>query len=185
MPSVSASCRRCGSSPIVAAALALGPLAVVVHNAGSNNPAPFLKVSQARFEGHWREHTLGGFHTAQASIPVFLEQGGGTLIFTGASASLRGRPGFGAFNAAKGALRLMAQALAKECGPEGLHVGHVVVDGGIDGEILRNRFPDFAAAAGERLIDLEGLAEAYWFLHQQAPRAWTFELDLRSKLESW
>ena len=79
----------------------------------------------------------------------------------------------------------MAQALAKECGPEGLHVGHVVVDGGIDGEILRNRFPDFAAAAGERLIDLEGLAEAYWFLHQQAPRAWTFELDLRSKLESW
>jgi hypothetical protein len=78
-----------------------------------------------------------------------------------------------------------AQALAKECGPEGLHVGHVVVDGGIDGEILRNRFPDFAAAAGERLIDLDGLAEAYWFLHQQAPRAWTFELDLRSKLESW
>jgi NAD(P)-dependent dehydrogenase (short-subunit alcohol dehydrogenase family) len=161
-----------------------GPTALAVYNAGNNTPGKLLEMDASYFEAAWRIGCFGGFLFGREAARHMLPAGG-TLIFTGASASLRGRPGFGAFNAAKGALRLMAQALAKECGPEGLHVGHVVVDGGIDGEILRNRFPDFAAAAGERLIDLDGLAEAYWFLHEQAPRAWTFELDLRSKLESW
>lgn len=70
----------------VTAAQEFAPLAVAVHNAGSNRPAPFLKVSEERFEGHWREHALGGFHLAQAAIPALLSRGGGALIFTGAAA---------------------------------------------------------------------------------------------------
>ena len=84
------------------------------------------------------------------------------------------------------ALRNMAQAMAKELGPKGLHVGHVVIDGGIDGDRLRTRRPELVKQMGEeRLIDLSGLADAYWFLHQQQPRSWTFELDMRSKIETW
>ncbi|NCX67320.1 MAG: SDR family NAD(P)-dependent oxidoreductase [Burkholderiaceae bacterium] len=98
----------------------------------------------------------------------------------------RGRAGFAAFNSAKAGLRNLAQAMAKELGPKGLHVGHVVVDGGIDGDKLRKGRPEMVQRFGEdRLIDLEGLADAYWYLHQQPPRAWTFELDLRSKVEPW
>ena len=90
------------------------------------------------------------------------------------------------WNSAKAALRNLAQAMAKELGPKGLHVGHVVVDGGIDGDKLRKGRPEMVQRFGEeRLIDLSGLADAYWFLHQQPPRAWTFELDMRSKLEPW
>jgi NAD(P)-dependent dehydrogenase (short-subunit alcohol dehydrogenase family) len=111
---------------------------------------------------------------------------GGSLLFTGASASLRGRAGFAAFNSAKAALRTLAQAMAKELGPKGLHVGHVIVDGGIDGDKLRKGRPELVETMGEaRLIELGGLADAYWFLHQQPPRAWTFELDVRSKVEPW
>jgi len=111
---------------------------------------------------------------------------GGSLLFTGASASLRGRAGFAAFNSAKAALRTLAQAMAKELGPKGLHVGHVIVDGGIDGDQLRKGRPELVETIGEaRLIELGGLADAYWFLHQQPPRAWTFELDVRSKVEPW
>ena len=110
----------------------------------------------------------------------------GTLIFTGASASMRGRAGFAAFNSAKAALRNMAQAMAKELGPKGLHVAHVVVDGGIDGERLRTRRPELVKQIGEeRLVDLGGLADAYWFLHRQPQRAWSFELDMRSNIEPW
>lgn len=159
-------------------------LELAVYNAGNNMPGRITEMTADYFEAAWRIGCFGGFlfgrEAARRMLPA-----GGTLIFTGASASLRGRPGFGAFNAAKGGLRLLAQALAKECGPAGLHVAHVVVDGGIDGEVLRTRFPSFAEEAGERLIDLKGLADAFWFLHQQPARAWSFELDLRSKLEPW
>lgn len=168
-----------------AAAVLPGRLALAVYNAGNNMPGRIAEMEAAYFEACWRIGCFGGFlfgrEAARRMLPA-----GGTLLFTGASASLRGRAGFGAFNAAKGGLRMLAQALAKECGPDGLHVAHVLVDGGIDGEILARRFPEFVQSVGEqRLIDLEGLAEAYWFLHQQPPRAWSFELDLRSKLEPW
>ena len=168
-----------------AAAALAGRVELAVYNAGNNMPGRIADMEAGYFEDCWRIGCFGGFLFGREAARRMLP-GGGTLIFTGASASLRGRPGFGAFNAAKGGLRMLAQALAKECGPDGLHVAHVLVDGGIDGELLARRFPDFAKTAGaERLIDLEGLADAYWFLHQQAPRAWTFELDLRSKVEPW
>jgi NAD(P)-dependent dehydrogenase (short-subunit alcohol dehydrogenase family) len=170
----------------VEAALALGPLAVVVHNAGSNMPAPFLKVTEERFEQHWREHALGGFQTAQAAIPVLLEAGGGTLIFTGASGSLRGKANFAPFAAAKAALRALAQSLAREFGPQGIHVGHVVIDGGIAGERLMSAFPELADRRGpDGMLDTDAIAEAYWMLHHQHRSAWTLELDLRPWAETF
>ena len=170
----------------VAAAQELAPLAVVVHNAGSNMPAPFLKVTEQRFESHWREHTLGGFQTAQAAIPVLLEQGGGTLIFTGASGSLRGKANFAPFAAAKAGLRALAQSLAREFGPHDIHVGHVVIDGGIAGERLLSRMPNLAEQRGpDGLLDPDAIAEAYWVLHTQQRSAWTHELDLRPWAETF
>jgi NAD(P)-dependent dehydrogenase (short-subunit alcohol dehydrogenase family) len=164
----------------VAAAQALAPLAVAVHNAGSNRPAPFLQVSEARFEGHWREHTLGGFQTAQAALPVLLERGGGTLIFTGASGSLRGKANFSPFASAKAGLRALAQSLAREFGPKNIHIGHVVIDGGIHGERLLTAAPQFAEQRGpDGMLDIDAIADAYWALHIQHRSAWTLELDLR------
>lgn len=170
----------------VVAAEALGPLAAVVHNAGSNNPAPFLKVTEDQFERHWREHALGGFHVAQAALPALLEQGGGTLIFTGASGSLRGKANFAPFAAAKAALRALAQSIAREYGPKNIHVGHVVIDGGIEGERLLSRVPRLKDQRGpDGLLQIDAIAEAYWTLHHQHRSAWTLELDLRPWAESF
>ena len=170
----------------VDAAQDLAPLAIAVHNAGSNNPAPFLKVSAERFEGHWREHALGGFHVAQAVLPVLVAQGGGSLIFTGASGSLRGKANFAPFAAAKAALRAMAQSIAREFGPQGVHVGHVVVDGGIEGERLMTFAPQWKEQRGpDGMLDIAAIAEAYWMLHHQHRSAWTLELDLRPWSESF
>ena len=162
-----------------------GSLDVAVYNAGNNTPGSVTEMEASYFEHAWRVCCFGGFLFGREAARRMLPRGG-TLLFTGASASLRGRAGFAAFNSAKAALRNLAQALAKELGPKGLHVGHVVVDGGIDGDKLRKGRPEIVQSFGEeRLIDLEGLADEYWFLHQQPPRAWTFELDLRSKVEPW
>jgi NAD(P)-dependent dehydrogenase (short-subunit alcohol dehydrogenase family) len=113
-----------------------------------------------------------------------VRRGGGTLLFTGASASLRGRSGFGAFNSAKAGLRTLAQAMAKEYAADGIHVGHIVVDGGIGGEKILKRFPD-AANRLDSLISIEGIAEAFMFLHKQPRTAWSFELDVRTSKENW
>jgi NAD(P)-dependent dehydrogenase (short-subunit alcohol dehydrogenase family) len=162
-----------------------GSLDVAVYNVGNNTPGAVTEMDADYFEQAWRVCCFGGFLFGREAARRMLPQGG-TLLFTGASASMRGRAGFAAFNSAKGALRNLAQAMAKELGPKGLHVAHVVVDGGIDGDKLRTRRPELVKQMGEeRLIDLSGLADAYWFLHQQPPRAWTFELDMRSKIEPW
>lgn len=162
-----------------------GSLEVAVYNVGNNTPGAVTEMDAAYFEQAWRVCCFGGFlfgrEAARRMLPL-----GGTLLFTGASASLRGRADFAAFNSAKAALRNFAQAMAKEVGPMGLHVAHVVIDGGIDGDKLRKGRPEMVRKMGEeRLIDLDGSADAYWFLHQQPPRAWTFELDMRSKVEPW
>ena len=170
----------------VEAAEKLAPLAVAVHNAGSNRPAPFLKLSQEQFEAHWREHALGGFQLAQAAIPALLARGGGSLIFTGASGSLRGKANFAPFAAAKAALRALAQSVAREFGPQGIHVGHVVVDGGIEGDRLLSVRPQLKEARGpDGMLNIAAIADAYWLLHHQHRSAWTLELDLRPWSESF
>ena len=164
----------------------LAPLAVVIHNAGGNEPAPFLQLSEERFTRHWREHALGGFQIAQAAIPLLLAHGGGSLFFTGASASLRGKANFAPFASAKAALRNLAQSIAREYGPRNIHVGHVVVDGGIDGDRLLSRVPQLRAERGpDGLLHPDAIAEAYWSLHNQHRSAWTLELDVRPWSESF
>jgi NAD(P)-dependent dehydrogenase (short-subunit alcohol dehydrogenase family) len=170
----------------VEAGQALGPLAVVVHNAGSNRPSPFLQVAEADFEAHWREHVLGGFQVAQAALPVLLDRGEGSLFFTGASGSLRGKANFAPFASAKAGLRNLAQSLAREFGPKGIHVGHVVVDGGIEGERLLSRMPQLKEQRGpDGMLNIDAIADAYWAMHQQHRSAWTLELDVRPWAENF
>jgi len=164
----------------VAEAERLAPLAVAVHNAGGNEPTPFLELTEERFTRHWREHALGGFQLAQAALPRLLEHGGGSLFFTGASASLRGKARFAPFASAKAALRNLAQSIAREFGPRNIHVGHVVVDGGIEGDRLLSRAPQLAQQRGpDGLLHPDAIAEAYWEMHRQHRSAWTLELDVR------
>ena len=170
----------------VAAAEALAPLALAVQNAGGNQPSPFLKLTEQVFEQHWREHVLGAFQLSQAALPVLLGHGGGSLFFTGASGSLRGKANFAPFAAAKGGLRNLAQSIAREFGPQNIHVGHVVIDGGIAGERLLSRVPGLADQRGpDGMLGIDAIAEAYWFLHHQHRSAWTLELDVRPWAESF
>ena len=170
----------------VEAAEALAPLGAAIHNAGSNEPAPFLKITEERFTRHWREHALGGFLTAQAAIPALLKSGGGSLFFTGASGSLRGKANFAPFASAKAALRNLAQSIAREYGPQNIHVGHVVVDGGIEGDRLLSRMPQLMEQRGpDGMLNVDSIADAYWFLHHQQRSAWTLELDVRPWAENF
>jgi len=115
-----------------------------------------------------------------------LPRGRGTILFTGASGSLRGRASFAAFAAAKAGLRAVAQSMAREFGPQGLHVAHVVIDGGIGGARLLSRFPELKEERGvDGLLEIEAIAETYWQLHRQHRSAWTQELDLRPWVEKF
>jgi NAD(P)-dependent dehydrogenase (short-subunit alcohol dehydrogenase family) len=155
----------------------LGPLEVAVFNAATAVRAPSLEISAADFGSTLRTSTLGGFLFGREAVRRLLPHGRGTLLFTGATASLRGRPPFAAFAASKAALRSISQTLAREFGPRGIHVAHLIIDGGIDGERLRSR----ASAPPDRegLLALDDIAEVYWHLHAQPRSAWTQEIDLR------
>ena len=160
-------------------------LAVAIYNTGNNTPGRIADMSAEYFENSWRVCCFGGFLFGRAAINAFAGNGG-TLIFTGASASLRGRENFGAFNSSKGALRNLAQAMAKEYGRNGVHVGHVVVDGPIGGEKIKQGLPEYAAKLGdEGMIDIDGIVDGYVYLYQQPRQAWSFELDVRTSLEKW
>lgn len=170
---------------LMARANDLGTVKSVVSNVGNNLPLSFAELTAEQFEEFWRVCTLSGFLVAKAALPV-LEAHGGSLLFTGASASLRGRPNFAHFSAAKAGLRNMAQALAKEYGPRGVHVGHVVVDGVINGDMVRRHFSEYLEALGkDGALEPDSIAEAFWFLHRQPRDAWTFEIDVRPFKENW
>ena len=160
-------------------------LEVAIYNTGNNTPGRIEDMSAEYFENSWRVCCFGGFLFGRAAINTFAGNGG-TLIFTGASASLRGRENFGAFNSSKGALRNLAQAMAKEYGRDGVHVGHVVVDGPIGGEKIKQGLPEYAAKLGdEGMIDIDGIVDGYVYLYRQPRQAWSFELDVRTSLEKW
>lgn len=170
----------------VAEAERLAPLQVAIHNAGGNDPAPFLKVSEESFTQHWREHALGAYQLAQAAIPTLLEHGGGSLFFTGASGSLRGKANFASFASAKAALRNLAQSIAREFASQNIHVGHVIVDGIIGGDRMLSRMPQLVEQRGaDGLLHPDAIAEAYWDMHHQNRSAWTLELDLRPWSENF
>jgi NAD(P)-dependent dehydrogenase (short-subunit alcohol dehydrogenase family) len=159
-------------------------LDLAIYNAGNNTPGKIIEMEADYFEKAWRVVCFGGFLFGREAVRRMAPKKTGTLLFTGASASLRGRPGFGAFNSAKAGLRTLAQAMAKEYAPEGIHVAHVVVDGAIAGDKIMNRFPD-AANRQDSLISIEGIVDAFAFLYRQPERAWSFELDVRTSKEKW
>jgi NAD(P)-dependent dehydrogenase (short-subunit alcohol dehydrogenase family) len=164
----------------------LAPADLVVSNAGNNRRLDFREVAAAAFEDFWRVGCFSGFLVGREAARRLVPLGRGTVIFTGASASLRGKPGYAHFAAAKAGLRAVAQSMAREYGPLGLHVAHVVIDGGIDGERLRAARPQAIEERGEDgLLDIGAIAEAYWQLHRQPRSAWTHELDLRPFKESF
>jgi NAD(P)-dependent dehydrogenase (short-subunit alcohol dehydrogenase family) len=159
-------------------------LDLAIYNAGNNTPGKIIEMEAAYFEKAWRVVCFGGFLFGREALRRMVPKRTGTLLFTGASASLRGRPGFGAFNSAKAGLRTLAQAMAKEYAPDGIHVAHVVVDGAIAGDKIMTRIPD-AANRQDSLISIEGIVDAFAFLYQQPERAWSFELDVRTLKEKW
>ncbi len=164
----------------------IGPVDLAIYNAGNNMPGDILDMDSSYFEQAWRVGCFGGFLFAREALKKMQPRGNGTLLFTGASASLRGKDGFAAFTSAKAGLRTMAQSLAKGYGPKGIHVAQVIIDGGINGDRLRERMPERLEKAGEeRFVGLEGLAELYLFLYRQPKNAWTHELDVRTHLENF
>ncbi len=183
------SCDTTDEAQVVAlldAAEAIAPVDLAIYNAGNNMPSNFLETSVEHFEKCYRVGLLGGFLFSREVLRRMAPRGAGCLLFTGASASMRGKPGFAAFTAAKGGLRNLAQSLAREFNPQGVHVGHVVVDGGIYGEKIEKHFPEFYEHAGEEgLIGLTGIAQAFMYLYQQPRNAWSHELDLRTHQENF
>jgi NAD(P)-dependent dehydrogenase (short-subunit alcohol dehydrogenase family) len=166
-------------------ARALGAVKLVIYNAGNNMPGTLAEMDAAYFEQAWRIGCFGAFVTAREALRA-MDANGGALLYTGASASLRGKARFGAFAAAKAGMRALAQSAAKEGGPRGIHVGHVIVDGVIDGDKAREKFPDYVAKLGpDGVVGLDAIVDAYEFLWRQPPGGWSFELDLRTAIESW
>ncbi|WP_333586664.1 SDR family NAD(P)-dependent oxidoreductase [Phenylobacterium sp.] len=164
----------------------VGPIEVVVFNIGANVRFPILETTSRVFTKVWEMACFAGFLTGREAARVMTPRGRGTLIFTGATASVRGREGFAAFAAAKAGLRALAQSLARELGPKGLHVAHVVVDGAIDGVFSRENIPDLEARLAEdKVLKSADIAQAYVALHRQRRSAWTHELDLRPWSETW
>jgi NADP-dependent 3-hydroxy acid dehydrogenase YdfG len=158
----------------------LGTIGCVIYNAGNNVSAPIRELEAKTFEDAWRVACFGGFLVGREAARCMAPHGRGTILFTGASASLRGRPTFAAFAAAKAGLRAVTQSMARELGPQGIHVAHIVIDGGIAGERLRTRRPDRVQQAGEDgLLDLDAIADAFLHVLGQQRSAWTHELDLR------
>ena len=158
-----------------------------VYNVGNNTPGKIIDMEPSYFKQSWETGCFGGFLFAKEVIKVFLKENThGTLLFTGASASLRGKANFGAFNSSKGALRNLAQAIAKEYAENSIHVGHIIVDGGLAGDRLKHRVSDFEERVKDgKLIDIESVTDAYMFLYNQNKNAWTFELDIRTSKENW
>lgn len=157
-----------------------GSVASVIYNAGNNFPTPFEALTAEQFEAHWRVGCLGGFLAAKRALPLLAAQRHGSMLFTGASASLRGKPNFAHFAAAKGALRNLVQALAREYGPRGVHVAHIIIDGVVDGDQARSRFSAYLDQLGEDgALDPAAIADTFLMVHDQPRSAWTQELDLR------
>ncbi|HWW55958.1 MAG TPA: SDR family oxidoreductase [Sphingopyxis sp.] len=164
----------------------VGPVEVAVFNIGANVNFPIGETTVRVYTKVWEMACLGGFLMGREAAKRMQPRGRGTIIFTGATASLRGGSGFSAFSGAKGALRMLAQSMARELGPQGIHVAHTVIDGAIDTDFIKGRHPDFEQAKAQDLIlSPAAIAANYVMLHKQPKSAWTHELDLRPWGEKW
>lgn len=163
----------------------IGTLEAVVFNVGANVRFPILETTARVYRKVWEMAAYAGFLTGREAARVMLPRGRGTIIFTGATASVRGRAGFAAFSGAKHALRALAESMARELGPQGIHVAHPIIDGAIDTAFIRDNFPErYALKDQDGILNPAHIADAYWHLHTQPRDCWTFELDLRPWSES-
>jgi short-subunit dehydrogenase len=159
---------------------------VMVFNIGANVPCSVLEESASKYFKIWEMACFSGFLNGREVAKRMVARGRGTIIFTGATASVRGGAGFAAFAGAKHALRALAQSMARELGPRGVHVAHSIIDGAIDTAFIRDNFPErYALKDQDGILKPESIAEAYWMLHRQPRDAWTHELDLRPWMEKF
>ena len=164
----------------------IGPIEVAAFNIGANVRFPIRETTARVYFKVWEMACFAGFLTARKAARCMAPRGKGTILFTGATASLRGGIGFSAFAGAKHALRALAQSMARELGPLGIHVAHPIIDGAIDTEFIRSNFPDrYALRERDGILSPDVIAEAYWQLHLQPRSAWTHEMDLRPWIEAW
>ncbi len=164
----------------------IGPIEVMVFNIGANVPCSILEETARKYFKIWEMACFAGFLTSQAVAKRMVVRGRGTILFTGATAGLRGSAGFAAFAGAKHGIRALAQSMARELGPMNIHVAHVVVDGAIDTAFIRDSFPErYAQKDQDGILNPAHIADNYWHLHSQPRDAWTFELDLRPWTERW
>ena len=164
----------------------IAPIEVAVFNIGANVRFGITETTTRVYTKVWEMACLGGFLMGREAAKNMLPRGRGTIIFTGATASLRGREGFAAFAGAKHALRALAQSMARELWPKGIHVAHPIIDGAIDTEFIRTNFPERYKLLDQGGIVLpESIAEAYWQIHVQPRNAWTHETEIRPWLETW
>ena len=164
----------------------IAPIEVAVFNIGANVRFSVTETTARVYQKVWEMACFSGFLMGRETAKVMLPRQRGTIIFTGATASLRGREGFCAFAGAKHALRALAQSMARELGPKGIHVAHPVIDGAIDTEFIRSNFPDrYALKEQGGIVNPDNIAEAYWQIHRQPRDAWTHEMDLRPWMETF
>ncbi|PCC99365.1 SDR family oxidoreductase [Halopseudomonas pelagia] len=164
----------------------IGPIEVVVFNIGANVRFSITETTERVYRKVWEMAALSGFLTGREAAKAMLPRQKGTIIFTGATASLRGGVGFSAFAGAKFALRALAQSMARELGPQGIHVAHPIIDGAIDTAFIRDTFPErYALKDLDGILNPEHIAEQYWQLHCQPRDSWTHELDLRPWMETF
>jgi NAD(P)-dependent dehydrogenase (short-subunit alcohol dehydrogenase family) len=164
----------------------IAPIEVAVFNIGANVRFPVTETTERVYRKVWEMGALAGFLMGREVARAMAPRGRGTILFTGATASVRGSAGFAAFSGAKFALRALAQSMARELGPQGIHVAHVVIDGAIDTEFIRENFPErYALKDKDGILNPDAIADNYWMLHQQQRSAWTHELDLRPWIEKF
>jgi len=168
----------------------IGPIEVCLFNAGSNVNKPLAETTEKLFFKAWELACLAGFLVGREATRYMLKRGRGTMLFTGATASVRGSTGFAAFASAKFALRAVAQAMARELGPKNIHVVHLLIDAGVDSAAIHARMKaargiDAKEIPPDSLTKTGSIAEAYWFASQQTRDGWTHELDLRPSVERW
>ena len=168
----------------------IGPVETCLYNAGANYQNNVEDITPEMFEKVWRLGCYGGFLTGREAAKYMVPRGRGCILYTGATASLRGRANFGAFASAKSGLRAFAQSLARELGPKGVHVTHLIMDGGVDSAVIHARrraraVDEDLTFPPDSLMSLESIGEAYWMLAQQRRDAWTFKLDIRPFVEAW
>jgi NAD(P)-dependent dehydrogenase (short-subunit alcohol dehydrogenase family) len=164
----------------------VGPIEVAAFNIGANVRFPIRETTSRVYFKVWEMACFAGFLMGREVAKAMVPRGRGTILFTGATASVRGSAGYSAFSGAKHALRALAQSMARELAPQGVHVAHVVIDGAIDTEFIRTNFPARAALKDQDgILNPEAIAEVYWQLHRQPRSAWTHEMDLRPWMETW